>query len=89
MTNPAEYSLSYNGVVVAVEKRLSHGWQAFGSYTSLENIRTAGLERNAAQRVPQVSTIAGAPYLTFGQDPNDLTNAHGRLPNDRPHMLPR
>ena len=35
----------------------------------------------------QVSTIAGAPYLTFGQDPNSLTNATGRLPNDRPHML--
>ena len=26
-------------------------------------------------------------YLTFGQDPNTLTNAEGRLPNDRPHML--
>jgi hypothetical protein len=35
----------------------------------------------------QVSTIAGSPYLTFGQDPNSLTNARGRLPNDRPHML--
>ena len=28
-----------------------------------------------------------APGVTFGQDPNDLTNARGRLPNDRPHML--
>ena len=36
---------------------------------------------------PQVSTIAGSPYLTFGQDPNSLANARGRLPNDRPHML--
>ena len=25
--------------------------------------------------------------MTFGQDPNDLTNAYGRLPNDRPHMV--
>jgi hypothetical protein len=25
--------------------------------------------------------------LTFGRDPNDLTNARGRLPNDRPHMI--
>jgi hypothetical protein len=24
--------------------------------------------------------------LTFGQNPNDLTNARGRLPNDRPHV---
>ena len=23
----------------------------------------------------------------FGRDPNDLTNARGRLPNDRPHMF--
>jgi hypothetical protein len=28
-----------------------------------------------------------APQVTFGQDPNDLTNARGRLPNDRPHMV--
>ena len=26
-------------------------------------------------------------HVTFGQDPNDLTNARGRLPNDRPHMF--
>ena len=26
-------------------------------------------------------------FLTFGQDPNDLTNATGRLPNDRPHVF--
>jgi hypothetical protein len=36
---------------------------------------------------PQVSTISGSPFLTFGQDPNSLTNARGRLPNDRPNML--
>jgi hypothetical protein len=36
---------------------------------------------------PQFSTIARPGFLTFGQDPNDLTNASGRLPNDRPHIL--
>ena len=25
--------------------------------------------------------------MPFGRDPNDLTNARGRLPNDRPHMF--
>jgi len=25
--------------------------------------------------------------IIFGRDPNDLTNAIGRLPNDRPHMF--
>jgi hypothetical protein len=41
---------------------------------------------------PQVSTVGAppvsfAPPITFGRDPNDLTNANGRLPNDRPHMF--
>jgi hypothetical protein len=86
LTNPADYSLTYDGLVMAVEKRRSHGWQAFGSYTFS---KAYGLQvsSGAAASDPQVSTIAGSPYLTFGQDPNSLTNARGRLPNDRPHML--
>ena len=86
LTNPVDYSLSYNGLVMAVEKRRSNGWQAFGSYTFS---RTAGLQvsSGATAADSQVSTIAGAPYLTFGQDPNSWTNARGLLPNDRPHML--
>ena len=86
LTNPTGYSLAYNGLVMALEKRQSNGWQAFGSYTFS---RASGLQvaSNGAASDPQVSTIAGSPYLTFGQDPNTLTNARGRLPNDRPHML--
>jgi hypothetical protein len=86
LTNPDEYSLTYNGLVLSAEKRRSHGWQAFGSYTFS---RAYGLQPSggATAAGSQVSTIAGAPYLTFGQDPNNLTNAPGRLPNDRPHML--
>jgi hypothetical protein len=86
LTNPAEYSLAYNGVVIAAEKRRSRGWQAFASYTFS---KAAGLQVSSGgtAAASQVSTIAGAPYLTFGQDPNNLTNARGRLPNDRPHML--
>jgi len=33
LTNPAGHSLNYNGLVTAVEKRRSRGWQASGSYT--------------------------------------------------------
>ena len=86
LTNPAGYSLTYNGLVMAVEKRRSHGWQAFGSYTWS---RASGLQASSGATAAgsQVSTIAGTPFLTFGQDPNSLTNARGRLPNDRPHML--
>lgn len=86
LTNPAGYSLTYNGVVIAAEKRQSRGWQAFGSYTFS---RASGLQVSSGgtAAASQVSTIAGAPYLTFGQDPNNLTNARGRLTNDRPHMV--
>ncbi len=86
LTNPPEYSLVYNGLVMAVEKRQSNGWQASGSYTFS---RSSGLQvsSGATAAAAQASTIAGAPYLTFGQDPNTLTNARGRMPNDRPHML--
>ena len=84
LTNPDGYSLAYNGLVLAAEKRRSNGWHAFGSYTFS---RTYGLQVSSAAAAggPQVSTIA--PSETFGRDPNNLTNARGRLPNDRPHVL--
>lgn len=86
LTNPGEYSMTYDGLVVAAEKRQSHGWQAFGSYT-LSRAQGLQVSSGATAAASQVSTIAGTPFLTFGQDPNSLTNARGRLPNDRPHML--
>ncbi len=88
LTNPAGYSLTYNGLVTAVEMRRAYGWQAFGSYTYS---RTTGLQPGSGGLAssPQVSTVApGVPTaVAFGRDPNDLTNARGILPNDRPHML--
>ena len=86
LTNPDGYSLTYNGLVMAVEKRRSDGWQAFGTYTFS---RVSGLQASSGSAAAgaQVSSVAGATQLTFGQDPNSLTNARGRLPNDRPHMF--
>jgi len=91
LTNPADYSLIYNGLVMAVEKRRSHGWQAFGSYTLS---RSYGLQPSSGTTAAgaQVATVGSPPVLfaspvTFGRDPNDLTNALGRLPNDRPHIF--
>jgi hypothetical protein len=91
MTNPEGYSLKYNGLVMAVENRRARGWQALGSYTLS---RAYGLQPSSGTSAagPQVATVGSppatfAPGVTFGQDPNDLTNASGRLPNDRPHML--
>ena len=86
LTNPDPLFLEYDGLVVAVEKRMSGGWQASGSYTFS---RAYGLQvtSNAAVAEPQFSTIARPAFLTFGQDPNDFTNATGRLGNDRPHVF--
>jgi hypothetical protein len=87
LTNPDGYSLTYNGLVMVVEKRRSNGWQALASYTLS---RAYGLQASSGATAgdPQVSTVAPAfPTVTFGRDPNSLTNADGRLPNDRPHMF--
>jgi hypothetical protein len=86
LANPGELFLEYDGVVLAVEKRLSQRWQASASYT---RSRAYGLQvmSNGTADAPQFSTIARPGFLTFGQDPNDLTNAAGRLPNDRPNIV--
>jgi len=88
LTNPDEYSLTYNGLVLAVEKRYANRWQVRGSYTYS---KAYGLQvsSGAAAGDPQVSTAAPAfpSAVAFGRDPNNLTNAFGRLPNDRPHAF--
>jgi hypothetical protein len=86
LTNPDGYSLTYNGLVIAAEKRPSRGWQAFASYTYS---RVYGLQASSGTTADgaQLSTIASFTGNTFGQDPNHLTNARGRLPNDRPHIF--
>ena len=73
LTNPAEYSMSYNGLITAVEKRRGDGWQAFASYTYS---RATGLQPGSGATAGggQVSTIAPPPPpagLSFGRDPND------------------
>jgi Carboxypeptidase regulatory-like domain/TonB dependent receptor-like, beta-barrel len=86
LTNPAGYSLAYDGLVFAAEKRRSHGWQASGSYT-FSRAQGLQLSSGATAGGPQVNTAAPPSPSTFGRDPNDLTNARGRLPNDRPHVF--
>ena len=50
--------------------------------------KVSGLQASSGEiaAAAQASTIA-TPTRTFGRDRNDLTNAFGRLPNDRPHMF--
>jgi hypothetical protein len=86
LTNVDGYSMTYNGLVFAAEKRRSHGWQAFGSYT-LSKVDGLLPSSGAAVSGAQVSSIGGPQPLTFGQDPNTLTNARGRLLGDRPHIV--
>ncbi len=88
LTNPAGYSLTYNGLVMAIEKHYADRWQARGSYT-FSKAEGLQVSSGAAAADPQVSTVAPAfPSATaFGRDPNSLTNARGLLPNDRPHAF--
>src|SRR6185312_16199714 len=85
LTNPDEYTLRYNGVVTAFEKRWSDGWQALVSYTLS---KTDGLEPSNGAPVGsgQASSTFGNGN-TFGRDPNTLTNATGLLGNDRTHVF--
>ena len=84
LTNPADFSMDYDGLVVAMEKRMASGWQASGSYTFS---RVAGLQAASGTTADGAQTSTVAPANMFGSDPNNLTNADGRLPNDRPHVL--
>ena len=84
LTNPEDFSLNYHGLVAALEKRMSSGWRASGSYTFS---RVAGLQAASGTTADGAQTSTVAPANMFGSDPNNLTNADGRLPNDRPHVL--
>ena len=85
LTNDDHYSLTYNGLVLAAEKRRSDGWQAFASYTWSKAYGLLPSSGTSAAGL-QSSTVSPPQPSTFGRDPNDLTNARGRLPNDRPHI---
>ena len=85
LTNEDDYSMAYDGLVMAVEKRRSAGWQAFASCTWSKADGLMASSGTSAAGV-QSSTVSPPQPSTFGRDPNDLTNARGRLPNDRPHI---
>ena len=86
LTNPDGYSLTYNGLVMAVEKRRA---RTAGRRSAPTRCRGRPGCRPPAGRPPRARRSAPWRSRTcpFGRDPNDLTNARGRLPNDRPHMF--
>ena len=87
LANQPDYSLTYNGFTVMVEKRLSHGWYASGSYTRSQasGLQPSGGTTAAGAQVATTGAppVSFAPPVTFGRDPNSLTNA-GRPPAERP-----
>jgi hypothetical protein len=85
LANQPNYFSRYNGVMTAFEKRWSGGWQALASYTLS---KTEGLESSsgAPAGLGQFSSTFGN-LVTFGRDPNTLTNATGLLPSDRTHVF--
>jgi outer membrane receptor protein involved in Fe transport len=84
LTNPENYFLQYDGVSLAVTKRWSHSWQGLVSYTWSE---AEGLQTASGRGAGSAQNSSTPTFLSFGQDPNDLTNATGNLPNDRTHMF--
>ena len=84
LTNPGDYFVNYDGLVLSMQRRMANGWQASGSYT-YSQARGLLVSSAATADGAQLSTVA--PNNTFGRDPNNLTNAEGRLPNDRPHVF--
>jgi hypothetical protein len=84
LTNPGDYFVNYDGLVISTERRMANGWQASGSYTYSQ---ARGLLVSSASPADGAQVSSPGPAGTFGRDPNNFTNAEGRLPNDRPHVF--
>jgi hypothetical protein len=84
LTNPSDYFLRYNGMVLTVDKRWSESWQALASYTLS---KTEGLEPSSGSSPGQGQFSSTFGGNTFGRDPNTVMNATGRLSDDRTHMF--
>ncbi len=85
LTNPDDWYMAYDGLLLTFEKRWSAGWQTYVSYGLS---KTDGLQASnvGGRGGPQFSVPTG-PFGSAGVDPNDLINAEGRLAGDRTHMF--
>jgi hypothetical protein len=84
LTNPEGYFLEYNGLLITADKRWASGWQAFASYTYGQTLGLQASSNATPSGVQNSSTLGSG---AFGRDPNSLTNARGREPADRTHIL--
>jgi hypothetical protein len=90
LTNPGPDTCSYctedwwqryNAFLLTLTKRMAQNWMAVGSVTIS---KTEGL--HSASNLTTGSSQSSAAS-TFGDDPNELTNAAGLLPGDRGVMF--
>jgi hypothetical protein len=81
-TNRDDFKKDYKSLVIQVNRRWSAGWTLNGSY---QWQRGLGVSGGGIKLGAQSFTSQGASG--FGADPNDLTNAYGRLPSDGTHTF--
>ena len=83
ITNSDEMNTTINAFTVQVVKRMADNWQLT---SSLSYVRTDGIL--ASSRSGSTSSQSTAlTWNSFGQNPNDLVNAGGRLAGERPWMF--
>ncbi len=83
ITNPSNYEQFYRALMLSLYKRYSHNWMLNASVTYSKSWGLNNLGR--ATSATQQAIIWYGGYM--GQDPNDLINAYGRMPSDRPWIL--
>ena len=84
LTNPKDFFMEYEGLLLTLTKRWSKRWQALVSYTLSELV---GLQNRVFFEAGSAQTSSTFGFNTRGRDPNDLTNSTGNLRNDRTHMF--
>jgi outer membrane receptor protein involved in Fe transport len=83
LTNRDYMKTDTHAFTAELRKRMSRGWQLTAAYTYLNSkgiLPSTRLGLTSAQR-------ATARFSDFGQNPNDLVNAYGKLLGDRPHTF--
>ena len=81
-TNRDDFDQSYKSVVFQANKRMSRNWTLNGAYQWQRGLAYADGDIGTSS---QSFTNQGSGG--FGADPNDLTNAFGRMPSDITHSL--
>ena len=83
VTNPSDYEQKYRAVMLTFKKRYSNNWMLNASLTYSKSWGLNTMGRATGGRQENVIYKGGH----FGEDPNDYTNARGRMPADRPWIL--